>query len=212
VGLVPRLAHSHDPEIAAEFVAWMRKRIDPVRVEWTRAIFLALGALDEGESMPELIAALDFEGLCLRESALRALRSISGLAMPADSKRWEAWYSDEIEWFLQSRPDLAAALASATPSSILPALRAYSEHTLHRSILARDVVILLEHPNADIRILACETLGRFRSRAGLNDLLDALLDPDAAVADAARAALERIVGEPVPASPQAARARILPGT
>jgi citrate lyase gamma subunit len=69
VSLLPSFTGSLDVELRAEVAAWLRSATDPARLQWTRAVYDALAAYDDGEALPELIEALDGSERALADAA-----------------------------------------------------------------------------------------------------------------------------------------------
>src|SRR5439155_1205891 len=172
VTLVPRFASTTNVELALEFAAWLHSAIDPNRTEWTRAVYGALGALDEGSACLALIEALGGDEKGLHDAAWSALRKISGLSLRADRQCWEAWFEAESTWFSTTRPVQRAKLASQDATEVVAALRSYSERRLFKSTLASDLLPMLDRPEVSLRELACQVLARLGSRAAVRGLLD----------------------------------------
>jgi HEAT repeat protein len=212
VALVPLLSPSSDVSVSLEFAAWLRGQIDPARTEWTRAVFNALGTLDEGNAVMEILPSLESEELPVRESALAALRKISGLALPCDKKRWQSWYGEEIRWLGDARALRAQRLQERRAADVVGLLREYGQHRLFKSDLAADLAPFLDHPDPAVRALTCETLGRIGSQAALRNILPLLDDSAPTVSAAARSALAAILGKPVSGGSSDVREMIFPGT
>jgi HEAT repeat protein len=208
IALVPLLSPSHDVQVALDFAAWLRGQIDMARPEWTRAIFNALGALDEGAAIPDLLDALDTQERSLREASLAALRRISGLSLGSDRSSWDSWYVSESSWYETSRLAPDGGTSEDPDQNLITILRTYSEHRLFRSMLTLDLVPLLDNQEPAIRALVCETLEHLGSQRAVRELIPLLDDPAESVATAARHALETLVGS-VPEGAAAARELIL---
>jgi HEAT repeat protein len=192
-----------------EIAAWLRGQVDFHRVERTRAVFNALAVFDEGASLPTLVEALGAEEVALRDSALVALRRISGLSLPADAGRWSTFFRDESAWFDTQRPRQAAIIAEGRPVEVGQAVRSLVDHRLFRSQIASDLLPLLANSNPEMRLLAVDALKQLGSRQAVPQLIDALEDADARVRNAAHAALQAIVGGDASTEPALARARLL---
>jgi HEAT repeat protein len=82
----------------------------------------------------------------------------------------------------------------------IAAVDACGSHTLGRSRLATALQDALSDNDALLRAKACDALAQLASPVALGGLLLALDDREPSVSDAARAALERIHGSPLPAS------------
>jgi HEAT repeat protein len=209
IALLPRFRPSNDVARALEIAAWLRGEVDFHRVERTRAVFNALAVFDEGASIPVLVDALGTDEVALRDSALIALRRITGLQLPADAARWTAYYRTEAAWFETARPRQAAVLLAGRPSEVTQAVRSYVEHRLFRSQLAADLLPLLSHSSADVRLLGIDALVQVGSRQAVSRLLDAIDDADPRVSAAARTALRSIVGADMPSDAGLLRERLL---
>ncbi len=198
LALVRQSGRSGEPELDRQFSTWLVSQIDPQRPEWTRAVLLAIGALDEGDCVETLIGLIDDTNLGVRESALSALRSIGGSTLGADGDAWMAWYGREVAWMTSERPRWVENLKDESPSKVVDALQAYSDRRLFQSQLARDVLPLLERDEPGLQELACETLARLGSRVAVPALAAELSGHDPAVEGAARRALTKLLGREVP--------------
>lgn len=208
IALVPRLANTNDVEVAHEFAAWLRSAVDPNRKEWTRAVYAALGTLDEGDACPALIGSLDSDDKGLRDAAWGALRKISGLSLQADRQPWENWFEQESTWFETTRSEQRTNLASENMAEVVAALRSYCEHRLFKRELTRDLLPMLDSQEPVMRELACQTLGQIRSPAAVRGLLEVLSDPEPSVQKAAREALHMILGTEIPEDAGVAREQV----
>jgi HEAT repeat protein len=199
---LPRLASSPEADVRAEVAAWLRVAADPRRIEWTRAVYGAVAAFDEGDAMNELIEALDGEELALRSAAHVALRGISGMTFPHDARRWRTWYETERAWFDSDRPRLTQKMRNPDAAAVVEALREYAAHKLWKSALTSDLEPLLARSEPELRALACREIGRLRAPAAARLLTLALEDPVPGVRKAAEEALRALSGSrtlPAPA-------------
>src|SRR5206468_1304944 len=135
----------------------------------------------------------------VRDSALWALRKVSGLSLPADPVPWRTWSTEETGWHRNARPRLLQELSSRDGARVVAALRAYGVRRTRRAELAEEVTRVLASPRPELRRIACETLGQIGSSAASPALVELLADPDKSVAAAARQALQSISGLEVPA-------------
>jgi HEAT repeat protein len=198
LAIVRQAGGSGEPELDREFATWLATQIDPARPEWTRAVLLAIGAVDEGDCVQALIGLIDDSNLGVRESALSSLRSISGSTLGADRGAWTAWYQREAEWMAIERPEWVEKLKDEAPSKVVDALRAYSDRRLFQSQLALDVLPLLDREEPGLQSLACETLARLGSRVAVGALAAKLTSGDPTVEAAARRSLTTLLGREVP--------------
>lgn len=98
-GLAPLLAACADPCWSVRLTAWR-----------------GLGRLREPAAVPPLIAALGRERGRLRDEAGAALSAITGVGLPPDPERWEAWWRSERDRFRV--PPRPAAAGRAPEESV----------------------------------------------------------------------------------------------
>jgi HEAT repeat protein len=208
VVLLPRVGPSGEPEFDKALVAWLVERLDPRRLEWTRASLRAIGALDDGSQVPALLDQLDSPQAGLREAALAALRQISGLKLAASKGAWSEWYARESEWQTTGRLEALSALESEDGGRVAQALSGFLEHTLYRDQRAEDVLLVLKQGAPALRPLACHALAKIGSPKALAPLVELFADPDEALAEAAWRAACTIAGKPLSRMPQDAREQL----
>lgn len=206
--LVPLVGPSGDPDLDQPLAAWLGDRIDPERPEWTRACLLAIGVLDNGSQVPVLLEQLESAHPGLRQAALGALRSVSGLGMGDSKAAWREWYARETEWQERGRQLARTALGSGQDVLVARALDAYGDHRLFREELAEDVLDVLGHGSPPMRVLACDTLARIGSKRALGELVELISDADAALADASWRASCALSGQTLPRTAQEAREQL----
>jgi len=195
---------SADPKLDSDFTAWIVSQLRDARPEYVRSLLQALGTTDDGTNVKTLIEHLKDEDAGSRDSALWALRKISGLGFPADPVTWRAWILAEDTWHKNRRPRLRFELESNDVSRVATALREYSERRTRRPELASEVAVLLRHPQRELRLLACIVLEHLGSPAACDALSERLRDPDADVQEAAWKALCSITGLSLPRDPDGA--------
>ena len=195
---VSLIGRSPSPEVNRRLAAGLRWVLDPARIESARAAVLALGVLRDHEALPALIGFLEVEHAGLRDNALWALRSMTGLPYAADARLWRLWHARELDWFTREHANLEARLASGNPAIVASALRAVGERLTRRDVLARDVLVVLESPRPELRSLACSTLATLDEPLAVPALLDLLDDEDPGCIQAAREALVALTGESLP--------------
>jgi len=208
VALVPRVGASGNAELDQALAGWLAERLDPERLEWTRASLRAIGVLDDGSQVAVLLDALESPHAGLREAALGALQQLSGLRLGATLEGWREWYARETEWRSTGRQAAQQALASEDCAQVAQALGKYAEHRLFRSELAEDVLAVLEHGSPPMRAMACGTLARIGSRLALSALVEHFSDDDDAVAEAAWRAACTLTGVALPRAADEARAQL----
>jgi hypothetical protein len=168
---------------------------DPVALP---EVILAVGYLDDDESIPQLIALLKCPRRGLRANALWSLRRITGLGIAETPQRWTTWYQSEREWWQHEWPSKLAGLRSASPDKAKVALMEIATRHLFRHALASEVVELATHGDAGVATLACTTLAQLASRAAVPGLIDALEHDDSIVRMAAWNALRAITKKELP--------------
>ncbi len=206
VALVVKTGRSLDAELDEQFVLWMRAELSAARPEYARTLLQAIGVLDEGDAVPDLIEQLSAADAGVRDSAVWALRRLSGHGFPAEPGAWQVWYDAEQLWHSVERPRLRELLLSPDDVRVTEALRAYSQQRTHRADLAADVAELLGSHRAVLRGLACGVLQDLGATTSLPALTAALDDPEDHVAQAAWQALRSITGLDLSRDPEQARA------
>lgn len=204
-----KIGASTDGALNREFTQWLLAQLCTARPEYARTLLQAVGVLDDGSNVPALIDQLSSRDAGIRDSALWALRKISGLAFPADRTAWLAWSRGEADWHTSVRPHLRLALASGEPKLVVPALRSYGEHRTRRTELAHEVERALADRHAEIRCLACSVLQQIGAVSSSAALTGALQDSDPGVAEAAWKALKAITGLDLPRDPNRIREILL---
>jgi HEAT repeat protein len=205
IGLLPRIGPSGEPEFDQALCAWLVERLDPRRLEWTRASLRAIGVLDDGSQVPALLEQLDVPQDGLREAALGALQQISGLHLGPSKGAWREWYERECLWQSSGRQEALTALESGQDALVAQALGAFGGHTLYKQQRAEDVLGVLQHGSPAMRLMACGTLARIGSTRALASLVELFADADAQLAEAAWRAACALAGRPLPRVPQEAR-------
>ncbi len=194
VAQLRRLGPSPDTEVNADVASLLRPLLDPAAPDLCRAVSLTLGELEDFHAVPRLIQLLE-EPRGVGDSALWALRKLSGCAWGPSAPWWQHWYETETRWFQNGRRQSQRRLSNARQGKVVEALREYAEHRLFRHELAADVEQVLYRTEPTIRVLACEALALLGSQRSLPALVEVARDEDPSVRAAARAALEAIAGE-----------------
>ena len=196
---------STDPTLDRDFCAWALAALPSARPEFARSLLQALGSVDDGTLVPEMIARLADADAGVRDSALWALRKTSRLGLPADATSWTTWFHAEADWHEKARPALKADLESGDLAKAALALRAYAEHRTRRSELASDVARALGNSTPELRRLSCEILGQLGSPSACSALVERLTDEDEGVREAAYQALREVTGLDLPREPTSLR-------
>lgn len=175
--------------------------MDP-RAGIRREAALALGKLQDSESVEDLIRLLDDDSSGVRKSALWALRAISGQDLGEDPLRWRNWYLEELQWWREVYPGYLETLRYGEPEEIGPAVSQMCLRRLFRNLMAEDLAALLEHERPEIRLRACVALRELGSMAAARELVTALTDEDEAVREAAYEALRAASDYTLPPEPE----------
>ena len=211
VSIVPEVGRSSNSELDRSFSEWLGCSIDRQRPEWTRVALRAVGVLDDGNAVDELIAALEMEEDGIAASAHDALQRISGLKLEPDPVVWRSWWKAEQTWMDCDRERARRVLDSGDTSDVLQALARYAEHRLFRDELSGDVLVVLGRRESGLQRLACETLERLGSRCALEPLMELFGSGNAPVADAAWKAACTISGRTLPRDTNESRALLAGG-
>jgi len=208
VTLMSQCSPSGEPDVVREALSWMQGELRTAPPGYARAILQAMGELDDGSMIAPMIDHLTDPDARVRDTALWALRKVSGLALPADPAPWRSWSAEEAGWHRTVRPRLLQDLTSRDPGKVVAAVRSYAVRRTRRGEIAGEVARVLASPRPDLRRIACEALGQIASPAASPALVDKLLDPEKSVVEAARKALQSISGVEVPPEPSLARAKL----
>lgn len=190
-----QVAEQTSPPHSRDTLASIRSYLesdDPVQLEQASRL---VGILGDGDAIGLLISSMGSEVGSIRDSSHRALSRITGLPMPPDARRWEAWYAEEQEWWSRRSWEVFEDLRSGNVEFMVPALAECSKRRLHRHELCDDVVANLGSQEPEILVLAASTLSNLESEAALPHLLRWMRSSDETVRAAARRGLVRIVGE-----------------
>jgi HEAT repeat protein len=195
-----RVGASADDAVNETFAELVRPHLRDSRAALISASARLLGSIDDFTSASELVPLLDHAEEQVRESAHWALRRMSRLDFGARSAAWSAWLASELDWWGSEGRTRIEQLTLGSRSTRIAAVDACGSHTLGRSRLATALQDALSDNDALLRAKACDALAQLASPVALGGLLLALDDREPSVSDAARAALERIHGSPLPAS------------
>lgn len=189
-----RLAPAASVEAAGAASAAVRGYLDEQRPTLCQAAALAVGRLRDESSIPALIELLGAEQQGVRLNALWALRKITGLSLPEDPQRWQAWYTEELDWFTRQSPAVFDRLGSQQKSEVVAAIYELGRRRLFRVERAQQVLAVLQHGDPSLRVLGVKVLEQIASPVAAPELSLALEDPNANVRAAAAHALRAITG------------------
>jgi hypothetical protein len=193
-----------DPEVARLFADWIAAELPAARPEYRRSLYQALGTLDDGAHARLLVEALSDEDAGARDSALWALRRLSGFGFADAPEPWLAWLDAEERWHLERLPRLRGELAARDAARAAAALRECAGRRAWRESLAAEITPVLDRGEVELRVLTCEVLESLRALAAIRPLAAALADPEQRVRDAAWRALGAITGLDLPRDAAAA--------
>jgi len=205
VSLVRTVGASADEEVDRTFCLWMVDQIPSAKPDYQSMLLQSLGSLDDGSSIATLAEQLGSEHVGVRDSALWALKKITGLAYAPQPAAWKPFLDEEHAWMSGTRPRLQLSVRSGTLEHAIEALRELGDRRIHRAEIAGDVAVAFDRPEPELRQLACEMLARLASPAGIAPLCNALDDSNPAVADAAWQALSTLGGIEPPRDREDAR-------
>lgn len=154
-----------------------------------------LGALEDVESITDLIHLLDSDDSNQRAAAAYGLSVGTGLQFGENVVRWRSWFERERVWWEERSIERFDELAHGEIGIAMRALREISEHCLDRDELARGVAPALERPERGLVLTAIAFLARLESRAAVPDLIPLLDRRDEDVRRAAWRTLVRLSGQ-----------------
>jgi HEAT repeat protein len=184
--------------IQSELADLVRRRLDSTSESSCRAAVLALGALEDVDSLPRLIELLDTDSIGLVHDAHWSLQRISGVSLPSDADAWWTWFDAESQWRGNELETLLADVESGDLDRCARALQAVSAHWLYRHEIADALLPQLESDDERVRRAVCVTLGDLRSPAAILALKVVLADEDdenATLAKLAERSLAQIQGQ-----------------
>lgn len=156
----------------------------------------------------QLLGALEDDDPLVRRSALRALRTLTGVPIGPDVGRWRAWREQESRWEETRLEKEIRLLDAESPATIVGVLRSLGQHRLCRDAFVTDLESPLRHESAAVRETACRTLAALGAPTMAESCLPLLDDDVPAVRAAARAALVAMTGLRVRGDSRAWRATL----
>jgi len=193
-----RMVESKPFPAPEEALAVVRNVIGGIGSEALREAVVAAGRMEDGDSIPHLVAMLAEEDPGLRADAAWALQRITGLKLRERRERWEDWYASELAWWRDQSDQAFDDLQSPEAAERTRALMEISSHRASRDRLASKVIPLLEHEEPETAKLAAWTLRVLRSKCAVGPLIRALDRSDPEVAREAWHALRGITRKDLP--------------
>jgi hypothetical protein len=195
IGQVRRLGRSPSQRVNTNMILTTRRYLDPERPDRCQTVILALGELEDQDSIPTLISLLETGTRGLRQSVVWSLRRMSGMGFGESVKLWRRWYAEEKAWQLEQRDRVFEELRSPSRSRATAAIKEIARHRLDRHELAADLADQLFWLPTDLWPLTCHVLGQLGSPRAAPVLVEVLLEEDSSLAEASRSALRRITGQ-----------------
>jgi len=188
-----------DPDADFERCARVVRRfLDSPDPLFRRQAAVSLGRLGDGESVADLIEALEDDDRRVKRGALWGLHEITNLRFDGHQERWLVWQAEQAEWYDSRSTDLAALLQAAEVGRAVAALREIGEHRLFAGELIEDVAAALRHESPEVAAYACGTLAQLAHPAAFPFLLEALDDTRNMVRAAAGRSLQVLTGQTFP--------------
>ena len=192
ISQVRRIGASPSEHLNRSMIDTVHRFFDRDRPDRCQTVVLALGELEDLDSIPLMLELLENGTPAVRQSAVWALQRISGMAFGENLGLWSRWYQNEQDWNLEHRMQAFDDLRSSNPSRATGALKEIARHRLHRHALALELADAFSHLAPDLQPFACKVLGQLGSRRALSVLLQALGEDEGVLADAAHDAILRI--------------------
>lgn len=193
-----RLVESKPFVASEEALGVVRMVLGGIGSEALREAVIAAGRLEDGDSIPHLVALLGEEDAGLRADAAWALQRITGLKLRERRERWEDWYEAELAWWRDQSDATFADLQSSAAADRTRALMEISSHRASRDRLALRVIPLLEHEDTETAKLAAWALRVLRSKCAVEPLIRALERSEPEVTREAWHALRGITRKDLP--------------
>ena len=199
LGLLPGLAANTVGALDELRVGWFAHFLGDEDPNVRSSAALALGKLCDPGSAERLIDALDDSDARVAQSALWALKHMSGVQLSGSREIWGNWIEEERSWSNEKRAQLVELLAAPEPERVVEGLRELSQHPFYRHASAAAIVAVLSRDDPLLLLAACSAAKELDSLATA-DALTALLDrPEEGVRNAARSALVALTGQDLPA-------------
>ncbi len=163
-----------------------------------RLAMQALASLEDYDAAAALVQCLEHEDQNIRDTAGDALRKITSRNFRTEYRKWDTWYRDEMQWWTKESAACFRDLSSRDSTKALRAILEIGQHGMYRHELAQALAPVLERREPELVILACSTLGHFRSHGVVASLVDLLDHRDEEISSAAWSALKRITGRELP--------------
>jgi|GEM_PF-2220538 len=148
-----------------------------------------LARIGEREHVRPLIKRLNDVNATVGTAAHAALHRLTGMTLPPDAERWSQWFDGQLAWWDAEGRVQLDELTFAPRSGQLAILRDVCTKRLFHEEIAVSVGGLLHGSDTPTLCLALSALGTLRSPSALNLVRSYVDHPEAAVREAALAAL-----------------------
>ncbi len=193
-----RIAELLPNRLSEESIGVVRDVLAGVGSESLREAVVAAGRMEDGDSIPHLLALLAEADPGLRADAAWALQRITGLKLRERRERWEDWYGTELAWWRDRSDQTFADLQAPDAAARTRALMDISGHRASRDRLASRVIPLLDHAEPATAKLAAWTLRVLRAKCAVGPLIRALDHTEPGVRIEAWRALRGITRKDLP--------------
>jgi HEAT repeat protein len=167
-----------------------------------------LGELRDPASVPALCELLESGSRDLEESALWALRRISGLSLPPTRTAWTGWYERALASWERLRQRAPMRLADPRLAERHAIVSDLSSEQLFRDEAAMLLALATTDMDDRVCVAACRGLAQLDSPCAYASLIAARDRANERVAAAASEALQQIARRPLPTGADACRAAL----
>lgn len=140
-----------------------------------------LGFVGDRRHVKPLIDCLNDEDHLVRTSALKALKSLTGMTISGDPRRWKQWHAAQKSWWDTGGADLVASMGTVGRNQLMGVLKDVSTRRLYRREISTQLVALLDRPRSDEVRVAIAGLATLRDPSTLGALLPLRNHPDSLV-------------------------------
>lgn len=161
-------------------------------------LLVCLGRLEDEASIPQFLRWLKEGDRGVRQNALWALQTTTGLRFEEDPRAWNTWWNSESKWWDEESTKTFSMLRRGTKAEKIAALNAIDMRRTGRHRLAAEVAPVLEDRDVDVALAAARELNHLGSFVAAAELASALESPEARLVESAHAALEAIAKRTLP--------------
>lgn len=180
--------------VPQDFLTIARRKLDAKDPLEVRLAVSILGRIGDHPSFEHIGTFLELEECALRRESLRALQRMSGLQREWETERWLAWYRDE-ERRLQEDTQRAIDVQTMNAGRAMTLLRDLSTHKLFAEHAIEPLGAALNHPDVNVRVLACRGLAEVEHPSTVPYFIQCLDDREEVPRATARGMLQRLAGQ-----------------